>query len=97
MPDDKPQLIISRKIERQMEKRGWTAELADQTWAAPAMTRRALNRAGNAEATAYFRSDLSYIVVEDETNFVVQLSDRNNPQWKPDASIADPPKRESGK
>lgn len=97
MPDDKARLSISQKIARQMEKRGSTTELVNQTWAAPEMKRRALNRANDTAATAYFRSDLSYIVMENETDFVVQIGDRNYPRWKPDASIADPPQRESGK
>lgn len=38
-------------------------------------------------ATAYFRGDGSYVIRNDRTNEIVQLSDRNDPDWTPDDRI----------
>jgi filamentous hemagglutinin len=36
----------------------------------------------NAPATAYINEDGSYVVRNDQTGEIVQVSDRNNPNWK---------------
>jgi hypothetical protein len=41
-------------------------------------------------ATAYFNKDGSYIVRDDVTGDVIQVSNRNDANWIPDATINDP-------
>ncbi len=78
---------ISAKISRQMETRGWEKDTLDN----PAATRSATNKATGNEATAYFRDDGSYVVKDNVTGDIVQVSNRNDPNWVPDDSIVNPP------
>ncbi|WP_156934293.1 colicin E5-related ribonuclease [Paenibacillus zanthoxyli] len=52
--------------------------------------RQILNRTTGNDATAYFNKDGSYVVVDNGTGKVVQISNKNNPNWAPDKSIVDP-------
>ncbi|WAP70961.1 colicin E5-related ribonuclease [Jiella pelagia] len=76
------------KIERQMAKRGWTKESVEATINAP--HRRASTRdtrwkpngtRARDPATAYINRDGSYVVRNDATGDIVQISDRTNPSW----------------
>lgn len=87
MTDGRPLLRFSVKIQRQMQNRGWTPELAQRVYERPARLGRAVNRANQQAATAFFLPDASYLIVEDATGDVVQISNRNDPLWMPDASI----------
>jgi len=49
-----------------------------------------MNRATGNPATAYFNKDGSYVVVDNRTNAVVQVSDRFNQHWHPDPNIINP-------
>jgi len=82
--------LIGPKIVRQMAPRGWSQALIDDTIDNPAATRPALNKATGQDATAYFRSDGSYVVRDNATNEILQVSNRNDPTWIPDSSIQDP-------
>lgn len=79
---------ISPKIQKQMPKRGWTEESLDKTIKNPHHTvktedNRHLPGGGTAKdpATAYINEDGSYVVMNDKTGDVVQVSNRNDPNW----------------
>jgi len=78
-------LTIGEKIAGQMGPRGWTEESIAETVAGPAETHPVWDYTTGAQepATAYVRPDGSYVVVNDATGNVVQVSDATNPNWKP--------------
>jgi hypothetical protein len=70
----------------QIAQRGWTEQSIEETVANPVETHEVWDVAGGAgrePATAYVNSDGTYVVVNDETGRVVQISDANRPGWKP--------------
>ena len=79
------ELLISEKISTQMGPRGWTEQAINETVASPAETHPVWDyTTGNQQpATAYVRSDGSYVVVNDSSGEVVQISDATDPDWKP--------------
>lgn len=81
---------ITPKIAKQMERRGWTRESIHETVNNAYTTRGATNRATGNRATAYFRKDGSYIVRDNVTDEVIQVSNRLDPKWIPDATITNP-------
>jgi hypothetical protein len=78
------------KIQRQIPKRGWSDALIDETISSPHHVSPALNKATNNPATAYFRKDGSYVVRENASGRIIQVSDRFKPNWVPDATIQNP-------
>ncbi|MGM3308103.1 colicin E5-related ribonuclease [Anabaena sp. WFMT] len=81
-------LKIGAKIKKQMSKRGWTAEIIELVYLNPDKTEQTRDRRYNIDgsrkddpATVYYRSDGSYIVCNDMTSDVVQVSDINDPNW----------------
>lgn len=79
----------SPKIEIQMSKRGWDHDLIQDTLSNPYRTQatrdtRYLSNGGRLDdpATAYIRRDEHYVVRNDLNRDIVQISDRNNPNWK---------------
>jgi RHS repeat-associated protein len=84
------EIQIGTKIEGQMAKRGWTQESVEDLIANPSRTvptrdtRHLPNGAGrnDAPATAYINRSGGYVVRNDETGDIVQVSDLNNPDWK---------------
>ena len=81
---------VGDKINRQMSRRGWSSDDVNRTIDSPYTTRGATNRASGNDATAYFNRDGSYVVRDDKTGNVVQMSNRNDPNWVPDATIKNP-------
>jgi RHS repeat-associated protein len=88
-------LIIDDKIRKQMGERGWTeqdiqdaikgeasGESVDKR--SPSKTDDGLGR--NDTSTVY-GTDGDYVVINDRTGEVVQVSDKNNPNWIPDSRI----------
>lgn len=78
----------SKKIDKQIEKRGWTRESIRDTIKNPDRTdnvqdTRYLLGGGqmNDPATAYVRSDGSYVIRNNVTNEIVQVSNRFDPNW----------------
>lgn len=74
-----------------MRQRGWNNDLIAETIRSP--YRRAVTRdtrykmdtpgqKRNDPATAYIRTDGSYVVRNDITEDIVQVSDRNDPDWQ---------------
>jgi len=81
---------IESKIIRQMSGRGWTKELVHETVNNPFTTRAALNRATGYPATAFYQKSGAYVVRDNITGEIVQVSNRLNPGWIPDGTIIDP-------
>lgn len=74
-----------------MKKRGWDEQSVRNTVSNPYTTRKSLNKQnGNTPATAYYNKDTSYVVVDDTSKNLVQISDRTKPDWKPDPNIVNP-------
>ena len=78
-------LGFSEKVNGQMPGRGWTSELVGETVTSPAETHPVWDyTAGNRQAaTAYVRANGSYVVVNDSTHQIVQVSDRGDAEWQP--------------
>ena len=86
---DTSRLSIAPKIAKQMVSRGWTRESIDETVRDPARTVTTRDTRwnpdgtrNNAPATAYINKDGSYVVVNDGNGDIVQVSNRNDPEWK---------------
>lgn len=81
--------VIEPKIAQQMGKRGWTKDSLDSVIASPSKTvvtkdTRFDPVSGtrlNDPATAYIAKDGSYVVRNDRTGAIVQVSDRNDKSW----------------
>lgn len=56
----------------------------------PYTTREATNKANGNDATAYFNEDGSYVVRDNKTGDIIQVSNRNDPSWVPDDTITNP-------
>ena len=83
-------LVFSEKTNKQLSTRGWTKELVVETIDSSTITRKATNKATGGNATAYYRKDGSYVVCDDITAEIIQVSKIGDPDWTPDRSIEDP-------
>ncbi len=83
-------IYLSDKILKQMRTRGWTEEIITNTIEKTVHTSSALNKANGNPATAYFNQDGSYVVVDNITKQVIQISDKLDPLWIPDNTIINP-------
>lgn len=79
-----------QKIERQMTSRGWDDDLLDRALSDPVHTSAATNKATGGRATAYYVKDGSYVVRDDTTKSIIQVSNRHDPGWVPDSTIQTP-------
>ena len=77
------------KIDKQLGKRGWDAagvhdivNNPDRVMGATDQRHRPDGTTQDEPATAYLDSDGNYVVVNDRTGEVVQVSDKNDPNWK---------------
>ncbi|MBO1345957.1 MAG: hypothetical protein EBE86_000470 [Hormoscilla sp. GUM202] len=85
------------KILKQLAKRGWTVAMVQATINNPYRTvatndtkifvrsrsvAPAIGNRNNDPATAYINQDNSYVVRNDNTGTVVQISNRNDSNWK---------------
>jgi hypothetical protein len=73
-----------------MSTRGWTKELIHKTVNNAFKTRSAVNKATGNTATAYFTKEGSYVVRDNVTGEIIQISNRFDPKWIPDKSIVNP-------
>lgn len=80
---------VGSKTAKQMGQRGWSHDMIDDTIAHPARTVPTRDVRFNPDgsrnddpATAYINKDGSYVVRNDRTGDVVQISNRNDPNWK---------------
>jgi hypothetical protein len=88
--ETKVETKIEPKIEKQMSNRGWNKENIDSTIKTgkqePAVDTRhnpATGTQNNAPATKYTNPDGSYVVRNNETGDIVQISNKNKPDWIP--------------
>ena len=81
----------AEKLANQIAKRGWTKDLIMDTVDNSYTIRTSINRATGNTATVYYTKQGSYIIIDDVTKAVVQVSDNINPSsWVPDSNIVDP-------
>jgi RHS repeat-associated protein len=78
---------VDAKIIKQMESRGWDTTLIDDAIAHPNRVAPAINKATGGEATAYFTAEDAYVVRDNVTKKIIQISDRFDPEWVPDSTI----------
>jgi len=78
-------LSYSAKITKQMGTRGWTQDSISETVKNPAATHSVWDytTGDKLPATAYVQRGGGYVVVNDSTHEIVQVSDLSNPNWKP--------------
>ncbi|HSH04926.1 MAG TPA: colicin E5-related ribonuclease [Anaerolineae bacterium] len=81
---------FSEKITKQMDRRGWNTDSIDDVINSPTHTSTATNKANGNSATAYFDTDGSYVVRDDITGDIIQISDKTDPNWVPDNTIENP-------
>ncbi len=80
-------ITIPEKKFNQVSKRGWSADTINEVITNPAYTRstednpNVFNRANGNPVTYYYRSDGHYVVIDNITHEVVQISDTNKPNW----------------
>ena len=81
----------TQKLMNQMNSRGWTEDLIRNTVDNPYTIRTSVNKATGNAATVFYTQQGSYVIVDDVTKAIVQISDNINPStWAPDLSIVDP-------
>lgn len=81
----------AQKLSNQMNSRGWTEDIIRDTVDNPFTIRNSINKATGNSATVFYNKQGSYVIVDDITNEIVQISDNINPLiWIPDASIENP-------
>lgn len=81
---------FGKKIENQVAKRGWDTGLVDDVIAHPHATAPSVNKATGGDATAFFNKDGSYVVRDNSTGEIIQVSNRHDPNWVPDPTIQNP-------
>ncbi len=88
-PPNPPSTSIAPKIRKQMDKRGWTQTDIDDTIANPTRTVETRDTRWNPDgtknndpATAYYDADGNYVIKNDVTGDIVQVSDKTDPDWK---------------
>ena len=82
--------LSKQQWEKQYTQRGWTEESIKNTIQNSYTTREAVNRTTGNKSTVYYNEDGSYVIKDDITGKIVQISDRNDTNWKPDNSIINP-------
>ena len=82
---------IGTKIKGQFSNRGWSTRTIHQTVNKPFTTRSALNKANGNSATAYYTKAGGYVVRDNVTGEIIQISNLKNPgSWVPDQTIINP-------
>ena len=83
------EMHLENKIIKQMRQRGWTRESLEDTIVNPHRTARTTDHRWRPDgtrnddpATVYFNEDGSYVVRNDATDDIVQVSDKKDPEWK---------------
>lgn len=79
--------VIPAAKAAQVARRGWTADAIGRAIRRPVATGRTVDRATGQPATAYFVSHNQYVVRNDVTGQIVQVSDLRNPNWMVDRAI----------
>ena len=81
---------LTTKISKQLAKRGWSDDLISKVINKPYTTRVATNKATGNKATAFFAKDGSYVVKDDVTREIIQVSNKADINWVPDPTIVNP-------
>ncbi|MBC1362812.1 hypothetical protein HB797_00950 [Listeria welshimeri] len=87
----------TKKVNNQIKKRGWSEESVKSVVDHPHTTRKSVNKATGNDATVFYDKDGSYVIIDDKTKEIVQISDKFDKNWVPDAGIVDPYKPKGGK
>ena len=74
----------------QLNSRGWDQSSIDNVVNNPIHKSTALNRATGNPATAHFDKSGNYVVRDNVTGDLVQMSNRNDPNWIADPTITNP-------
>jgi hypothetical protein len=82
--------LSNSQWQKQITGRGWSNDSIANTINEPFTTRLATNRATGNAATAYYNQNGSYVIRDNTTGKVVQISDIASPSWIQDPSIVDP-------
>ncbi len=77
---------ITKKIAGQMARRGWSQQLIKNT-ILKNIGRKAVNKATKHAATAYFTSTGGYVVIDNITKEIIQISNLYDPNWVVDTTI----------
>lgn len=81
---DPAKLLFSEKIAGQMPKRGWTVDSIRDLVKNPALSRSSpsiIHHANGNPVTYFYRPDGHYVVIDDITGEVVQVSDTFDAGW----------------
>ena len=81
---------IDDKISKQMDRRGWSKDMIDDVVNDPYTTRSALNKANNNPATAFYNKAGDYVVRDNITEKIIQISKYGDRGWIPDSTIINP-------
>jgi len=81
---------LEKKVQDQLSKRGWNEKDVENLLENPAATKKVRdtryldNGRGRRDdpATAYLNKDGSYVIMNDKDKTVVQISNKNDPDWK---------------
>ena len=80
-----------QKLMNQINKRGWTEGLIKDTVDNPFTIRQSINKATGNTASVFYTERGAYVIVDDITNEIVQISDNiDQTTWIPDTSIINP-------
>jgi hypothetical protein len=74
----------------QLSQRGWSNDTIEELVSNPYIKRTSTNRATGNSATVYYRKDGHYIIRDDITGDLVQMSNTNAQKWIPDSNIINP-------
>ncbi|RKP51963.1 colicin E5-related ribonuclease, partial [Pararobbsia silviterrae] len=93
--DQKPNIVIDDKIRNQLEQRGWTEQdiqaAVNDGSVGTTMDKRSSSKTSDGttrnDTASVYGSKNGYIVVNDRTREIVQISEKNNPHWIPDDRI----------
>jgi hypothetical protein len=83
----KEQLIIDEKIRGQIEKRGWDEQGLRDIYATEPSGQTIDNTKGRDDPATVYGEPGKYMVVNDRTREVIQISDKNDPHWEDDSRI----------
>jgi filamentous hemagglutinin len=89
-------LVFDDKIKGQLKERGWTEQEIEGLVGSGAPTGTSVDqrgsgktedRLGRNDTASVWGDSGGYVVVNDRTGEVVQVSDKNDPNWSPDDRI----------
>ncbi len=83
--------FLNKHISDALTERGWTAGSIDNIISNPFTSRTSTNKFTGNPATAYYTKEGAYVVRDDVSGQIVQISDNIDPAgWTPDSRIINP-------